>query len=80
MNKLTKAQHLVALLIMLPSIPFALPLSLLVLLTRWASIAAEDIYDCVGTPFLYLRRLWLIRCDRVNALTSNQEGNDEAVR
>lgn len=64
--KLTKRQHLVALLIMLPSIPFALPLSLLVLLTRWASLAAESLYDWVGWPFLEVRHLWLVRCERVN--------------
>jgi len=64
---LTKRQHLVALLIMLPGIPFALPLSLLVVLTRWAGIAAEAIYDWVGWPFLEVRHRWLARCERVNS-------------
>ena len=67
-NVMTKPQHLVALLIMLPSIPFALPLSLLVVATRWASIAAEALYEWVGWPFLELRHRWLVRCDRINAI------------
>lgn len=67
MTKLTKAQHFVALLILLPSVPFALPLSILMIVTRCAAYCAEALYEWVGRPFLYVRRLWLIRCERVNA-------------
>lgn len=76
MTKLTKRQHIVAILIMLPSIPFALPLSLLVLLTRWASEGAEWLEDTVSTPFLAARRFWLIRCERVNAGRAALEARD----
>lgn len=67
MAKLTKPQHFVALLILLPCVPFALPLSLLTTAFRWLSDGCEAIHDLVGTPFLYVRRQWLIRCERVNA-------------
>jgi len=71
--KLTKHQHFIALLIMLPSIPFALPLSLLVFATRWAHITAERIYDWVGWPFLEARHRWIIRCERVNSIPTNTD-------
>jgi hypothetical protein len=65
-DKMTKPQHLVALLILIPSIPFALPLSVLTTAFRWLSEACEWLYDFVGAPFLWLHRAWLIRCERVN--------------
>ena len=74
--EMTRRQHLVGLLIMLPSIPFALPLSLLVLVTRWASIGAEALYEWVGAPFLYVNRLWAIRCERVNSAIRNRQETD----
>jgi hypothetical protein len=65
-RRMSKRQHLVGLLIMLPSIPFALPLSILVFLTRWAHVGAEWLYEIVGTPFLWMNRQWELRCERVN--------------
>lgn len=64
--KMTKRQHIVGLLIMLPSIPFALPLSVLVLVFRWLAYGSEWLYDVVGTPFLWANRKWAVRCDRIN--------------
>ncbi len=63
---MTKRQHFIALLLLLPSLPFALPLSLLVLLTRWAADGTEWLYEAVSVPFLELNRWWAIRCERVN--------------
>ena len=73
---LTKKQHLVALLIMLPSMPFAIPLSLLVTLTRGLNIGSEWLYDLVGHPFLAVRRAWIIRCERVNAQSLDTGGGE----
>jgi hypothetical protein len=72
MTHLTKRQHLVALLIMLPSIPFSLPLSILVLVTRWLNVGAEATYYWVGRPFLEVRRRWLIHCERVNSAVKTE--------
>ncbi len=78
MSKMTRCQHLIGLLIMLAAIPFALPLSALVLVFRWLSDGSEWLYDFVGTPFLWANRKWAIRCERVNAGRSalnGEEGN-----
>lgn len=63
---MTKRQHFVALLILLSGAPFALPLSLLVWLTRGAADGSEWLYETVSTPFLAVHRRWAIRCERVN--------------
>lgn len=74
--KLTKAQHLVGLLILLPSMPLAIPLSLLVTLTQWANVAAEAIYDWVGYPFLTAHHWWMIRCERTNSARAALKGGE----
>jgi len=63
---MTKRQHFIAFLLMLPGVPFALPLALLGLFFRYGLIAVEWLYDVVGVPFLWVNRMWAIRCERVN--------------
>jgi len=65
-KSMTKPQHIVALLIMLPSLPFALPLGLLVLLSDWLNRAAEWLYETTSVPFLWANRKWEVRCDKLN--------------
>lgn len=75
--KLSKAQHLVAFLILLPSVPLAILLSLLVTVSRGALIGSEWLYDTVGWPFLSARRKWLERCERVNSALSKDTPHAE---
>jgi hypothetical protein len=66
MERMTRRQHFIALLLLLPGIPFALPLGLLVVFFKYGHIAAEWLYETLSIPFLWVNRLWAIRCERVN--------------
>lgn len=67
---MTKRQHFIALLLMLPGVPFALPLGLLMAFFKYGHIASEWLYDVVGAPFIWVNRKWAIRCERVNRAQS----------
>ena len=65
--KLTKAQHIVALLMLIPVVPLALPLWALTKLFRMASDTCEAMDELACVPFMAAHRAWVHRCERVNA-------------
>jgi len=63
---MTKGQHIIAVLILLPSLPLSVPLALLCAVTGWLHIGSEWLYEKTSIPFLWINRKWSVYCDERN--------------
>lgn len=76
MGELTKGQHLIAFLIVLPGLPLSAPIYLVGMAAYWLHRGCERLYDVAGAPFLSVHRAWIARCERVNASRLRDRGTE----